>query len=115
MGGEWRFERSTLVAADAQDVWCRVVSPEGINDEMRPWMSMSSPRGPREITMLCMRRWVHDRTVERAPGGGTVVTDRVTMAPRPPLAVAGPVIKAGLAGFFRHRHRRLARHFSRTG
>lgn len=159
MDGEWWFERSTLVAADAQDVWSRVVSPEGINDEMWPWMSMSPARGAPEITidtvrvgepagrawlclfglvpfdyddltiteleagrrfreestMLSMRRWVHDRTVEPAPGGGTVVTDRVTMAPRPPLVAAGPVIKAVLAAFFRHRHHRLARHFSRTG
>jgi hypothetical protein len=39
----WSFELSSLVPADADAVWRRVVSSEGINDEMWPWMSMSLP------------------------------------------------------------------------
>jgi hypothetical protein len=155
---EWRFVQSTVVAVDARTVWRRVVSQEGINDEMWPWMTMSPPRGAGEITvdslrvgeplgrawlrlfglvpfdydaltitvlergrrfreestMLSLRRWVHDRTVEPEPGGGARVTDRVTLAPRAPLVPAGPLLRAVLAAFFRHRHRRLARHVARS-
>jgi hypothetical protein len=38
-------EQTSDVAAPIDQVWARVVSPEGINDEMRPWMTMSMPRG----------------------------------------------------------------------
>jgi hypothetical protein len=37
------------VPSDA--VWERVVSPEGINDEMRPWMTMTMPRGTEGLTV----------------------------------------------------------------
>jgi ligand-binding SRPBCC domain-containing protein len=40
---ELRFE-STLPAPIA-DVWDRIASMEGINDELRPWMRMTAPRG----------------------------------------------------------------------
>ena len=43
MGGVWTFVQSSLVPADTDAVWRRVVNPEGINDEMRPWMTMSFP------------------------------------------------------------------------
>lgn len=36
-------ERSSLLSAPAPDVWARVVTPEGINDEFWPWMTMSIP------------------------------------------------------------------------
>lgn len=39
------IERQSVVAAPAEQVWQRVVTPEGINDELRPWMTMSVPRG----------------------------------------------------------------------
>ncbi|MFM1731073.1 hypothetical protein ABI214_12360 [Prescottella soli] len=39
------IERESVVDAPAERVWARVVTPEGINDEMRPWMTMSIPRG----------------------------------------------------------------------
>jgi ligand-binding SRPBCC domain-containing protein len=39
------IERESVVDAPADDVWARVVTPEGINDELRPWMTMSMPRG----------------------------------------------------------------------
>ena len=45
------FERSSVISASAADVWERVVSPEGINHEMRPWMTMSMPRAARGMTV----------------------------------------------------------------
>ena len=38
------IERESVVAASADEVWRRVVTPEGINDELRPIMTMSIPR-----------------------------------------------------------------------
>jgi ligand-binding SRPBCC domain-containing protein len=35
------IERQSVVDAPAEQVWARVVTPEGINDEVRPWMTMS--------------------------------------------------------------------------
>lgn len=43
MDGVWTFVLSSLVPADTDAVWRRVVTPEGINDELRPWMTMSFP------------------------------------------------------------------------
>ena len=37
-------EHRTVVCAPAGTVWARVVTWEGINDEMLPWMTMSPPR-----------------------------------------------------------------------
>jgi ligand-binding SRPBCC domain-containing protein len=31
--------------APADAVWERVIAPEGVNDEMRPWLRMTVPRG----------------------------------------------------------------------
>ena len=32
-----------MIPAPAEEVWRRVVTPEGINDELRPWMRMTIP------------------------------------------------------------------------
>ncbi|RLV56753.1 steryl acetyl hydrolase [Aeromicrobium phragmitis] len=153
-GATWHFEQQVTVNAPAAEVWARVVTPEGINDEMRPVMTMTLPRGAQSVTidtitvgqpigraplrlgglipfeyddllvaelepgrrfreestMLSMRAWIHDRTVEPA-GNRTVVTDRVTFEPRLPLSVAGPVLSGVIQAFFAHRHRRLRRYF----
>lgn len=45
------IERECLVNAPAERVWQRVVTPEGINDELRPWMTMSMPRGAASLTI----------------------------------------------------------------
>lgn len=155
MRTEWHFERRTTIPAPAAEVWSRVVTPEGINDEMRPWMTMSVPRGAEgiaidnvevgrpigrawlrlfgmlpydydhltiaelepgrrfreESTMMSMRRWVHDRTVEPIDGGRAKVIDRITIGPRLHVLPMGPVLRAVLRAFFGHRHRRLLRHF----
>lgn len=38
-------EQSSVIAAPAEAVWRRATSPEGINDELRPWLRMTMPRG----------------------------------------------------------------------
>lgn len=45
------IEQRSDIAAPAERVWGRVVTPEGINDEMRPWMTMSMPRGMEGVTV----------------------------------------------------------------
>ena len=45
------IERECLVDAPVDRVWQRVVTPEGINDELRPWMTMSTPRGAASLTI----------------------------------------------------------------
>lgn len=47
----WSFVQESTVAAPAEAVWDRIVTPDGINDEMRPWMTMSVPRGADGITI----------------------------------------------------------------
>lgn len=44
-------ERSSLVPAPAADAWARAVTPEGINDEFWPWLTMSIPAGAESITI----------------------------------------------------------------
>jgi ligand-binding SRPBCC domain-containing protein len=45
------IETQGIVDAPAEHVWARVVTPEGINDELRPWMTMSVPRGAEALTI----------------------------------------------------------------
>ena len=45
------IERQSVIDAPAEQVWARVVTPEGINDEVRPWMTMSMPRGAESLTV----------------------------------------------------------------
>jgi ligand-binding SRPBCC domain-containing protein len=45
------IERQIIVDAPAEQVWARVVTPAGINDELRPWMTMSMPRGAESLTV----------------------------------------------------------------
>ena len=44
-------ERQSIVDAPSERVWARVITPEGINDELRPWMTMSMPRGKKSLTV----------------------------------------------------------------
>ena len=44
-------ERQSIIDAPAERVWERIVTPEGINDELRPWMTMSMPRGAESLTV----------------------------------------------------------------
>jgi ligand-binding SRPBCC domain-containing protein len=148
-------ERQSIIGAPSERVWARVVTPEGINDELRPWMTMSMPRGRESLTvddipigrpvgrcwmrlfgvlpfdfdhlmiaelwpgrgfdeqstMLSMRRWRHERTLEPAGEANTVVRDRLTFELRVPLRVLSPVVAVGIGALFSHRQRRLQRHF----
>jgi ligand-binding SRPBCC domain-containing protein len=38
------FEVSSLVPAPPPQVWERIITPQGINHELRPWMRMTLPR-----------------------------------------------------------------------
>jgi ligand-binding SRPBCC domain-containing protein len=142
---------SSHLDAPPDQVWARVITPEGINDEMRPYLRMTLPPGVEQLDpdnielgvpigrswillfgllpfdyddvtlerlepgrgflersqMLSQRVWEHERTIEPAESG-CVVTDRVRWQPRfGPARPLRPVIR----WFFRHRHRRLRRHF----
>lgn len=44
-------ENDVDVAATPDAVWARVVDAEGINHEMRPWMTMRMPRGTAGLTI----------------------------------------------------------------
>ncbi len=44
-------ERQSIIDAPAEQVWARVVTPDGINDELWPWMTMSMPRGAKDLTV----------------------------------------------------------------
>jgi len=129
-----------------------VITPEGINDEMRPYLRMTLPPGVEEITpetieigvpigrswillfglipfdyddvclarlepgqgflerskMLSQRVWEHERTLVE-DGNGCLVTDRLRWEPRLPLP--GALLRPVIRRFFRHRHKRLRRHF----
>jgi ligand-binding SRPBCC domain-containing protein len=43
------FEVSSLVRAPPQEVWKRIVTAEGINHELRPWMRMTVPPGVKRL------------------------------------------------------------------
>lgn len=61
-------------------------------------------------TMLSMRSWQHERTVEPSPGEQASVRDRLTFELRRPLArIPGShrFAEAIVRRLFRHRHRRL--------
>lgn len=149
-------ERHSVIDAPTDRVWARVVTPEGINDELRPWMTMSMPRGAEGLTvdtvpvgtpigrcwmrlfgilpfdyddlmiaelfpgrgfdeqstMMSMRSWRHERTLEAEGDTKTVVRDRLTFEMRAPLRLLTPLITVGIRALFGHRQRRLQRHFA---
>jgi len=130
-----------------------VITPEGINDEMRPYLQMTLPPGverldPESIelgktigrswillfglipfdydeitlvrlepgrgflersTMLSQRSWEHERTLEPDSDGGCLIADRVRWQPR--LGLPAKPLRPVIGWFFRHRHKRLHRHF----
>jgi ligand-binding SRPBCC domain-containing protein len=123
------IERQSVVEAPAGQVWARVVTPEGINDEVRPSMTMSMLRGAESLTvdkreldrgrgfderstMMSMRRWRHQCTVTPDGDSKAIVRDRITFQLRAPLRPVTPIVAAGLRVLFGPRHRRLQRHFA---
>jgi hypothetical protein len=59
-------------------------------------------------SMLSMRLWEHERTIEAAAEGATI-RDRLAWEPRAPLP--GRLPRPVVAAVFRHRHKQLRRHF----
>ena len=51
MAGPAEIVVSSRLAADAAAVWDRVTTPAGINDEMRPYMRMTLPRGIEQLDL----------------------------------------------------------------
>jgi len=45
------LEVSSLVQAPPERVWERIITPAGINYELRPWMRMTLPRGIERIDL----------------------------------------------------------------
>ncbi len=73
-------------------------------------VSLDPPNGFLErSSMLSMRTWEHERTLEPTDDGGCLVRDRVRFEPRLPLP--GRMLLPLYRTVFRHRHRRLRRHF----
>ena len=145
---------ASRLGASPTQVWERITTPAGINDEMRPYLRMTLPTGvegldPESIelnekigrswillfglvpfdyddlvlveldpghrflersTMLSQRSWEHERTLEPADGSACLITDRVRWQPR--LGLPARPLRPAIAWFFRHRHRRLRRHFA---
>jgi hypothetical protein len=113
-------ERQRIADAPSEQVWERIITPEGINDELRPWMTMSMPRGAKSLTVdtipigtPIVRCWMrlfgvlpfdydHLMIAELFPGRGfheesTMLSMRL----------------CGIGALFGHRQRRLQRHFGR--
>ncbi len=44
-------ERQNIIDAPSERVWERIITSEGINDELRPWMTMSMSRGAESLTV----------------------------------------------------------------
>jgi hypothetical protein len=146
------IEVSSEVNAGTDAVWARVTDPAGINDELRPLMRMTVPRGlpdfgldgppPGRIgrswvllfgcipfdyddisvvrvepgrgflersSMLSMRVWEHERTLDPVGADRCRVTDRLTWEPRLPLP--GALLRPLIHAIFKHRHRRLRLRF----
>lgn len=51
--------RESLLPAPAGVVWARVTTAEGINHELAPWMSMSTPAGVDELDIAQVTPTVH--------------------------------------------------------
>jgi ligand-binding SRPBCC domain-containing protein len=60
-------------------------------------------------TMLTQRAWIHERTVEPGPNGGTTITDSIEFEPR--LSWLGRLQRPAFAMAFALRHRNLLRLF----
>lgn len=48
-------ERTSVVSAPVEQVWARVTDPEGILHELRPWLTLTMPRGAEDVTIDTLR------------------------------------------------------------
>ncbi|HEY3829805.1 MAG TPA: hypothetical protein VGL57_11465 [Solirubrobacteraceae bacterium] len=150
------IQTRSLLPAEPADIWARVTTAAGINDELWPFLRMTAPRNLREhglanvtvgervcrswvlllgvlpvdydditierldppssflerSTMLSQREWEHARTIEKTPGGGSMLTDRIRYQPR--LPIPDLLLRPLYTAIFKHRHRRLRGYFART-
>jgi ligand-binding SRPBCC domain-containing protein len=60
-------------------------------------------------TMMSMRVWEHERWLEPDGDSRCRIRDRLSFEPR--VAFAGAVLERFIRMTFRHRHKRLLRHF----
>jgi hypothetical protein len=160
------IEITTRLPAPAAAVWARAVTPEGINDELRPILRMTMPKGVEgksiddvpvgetlgrswillgglipvdydDLRLVELEKpkegqnpfrfaersrtatfavWTHERIVAAAGERVCTVTDRLGWELKPiPARLPGLArLAAAVVGFlFRHRHRRLQRHWGR--
>jgi hypothetical protein len=141
---------SSQLEASAEAVWARAIDPAGINDELRPLMRMTVPKGAEDFglddlepgligrswifflgflpldyddlnivrvepgrsflersSMLSMRLWEHERTLEPLGENRCRVTDRLAWEPRLPMP--GALLRPLIRFVFNHRHKRLRR------
>jgi hypothetical protein len=141
---------SSELGASAEAVWARAIDPAGINDELRPLMRMTVPKGAEDFglddlepghigrswifflgflpldyddlnivrvepsrsflersSMLSMRLWEHERTIEPLGEERCRVKDRLAWEPRLPLP--GAWLRPLIRFVFNHRHKRLRR------
>jgi len=76
-----RLERASVVAAGVAEVWARVTTFEGINDELRPVLTMTPPRVVRGRTVADVLPGTHlGRSVLRLGGLLPVDRDDITIA-----------------------------------
>lgn len=156
MGRRAEIAVSSELAAPAEAVWARAIDPAGINDELRPLMRMTVPKGVEDFglddlepghigrswiflfgfipfdyddlhivrvepgrsflersTMLSMRLWEHERTLEPLDENCCRVIDRLAWEPRLPLP--GSWLRPLIRAVFNHRHRRLQRAWGGMG
>ena len=147
---------SSELEASAEAVWARAIDPAGINDELRPLMRMTVPKGAEDFgldelepghigrswifflgflpldydditvvraepgrgflersSMLSMRLWEHERTLEPLGENRCRVTDRLAWESRLPLS--GALLRPLIRAVFNHRHRRLRGVWGGTG
>jgi hypothetical protein len=94
-------EVSSRLDAAPDEVWRWIVTPEGVNDELRPWLRMTVPGGDFDLRSVEIgkpigRSWV-------------LLTDAIAWEPRLPLP--GAAMRPLFRALFGHRHRRLRRRF----
>jgi hypothetical protein len=148
--GRAEISVSSELAAEPAKVWARAIDPAGINDELRPLMRMTVPRGLEDFglddpepgrigrswillfgflpfdyddlnivhlepgrsflersSMLSMRLWEHERTLEPIGPDRCRITDRVAWEPRLPIPASW--LRPLILAVFEHRHGRLRR------
>jgi len=88
------FEVSSLIPAPPERVWERIITPAGINHELRPWMTMTVPRGIKRLDP------------ESVELGRPLGRSWVLLFGLLPFEYAD-ITLIELRAVFRHRHRRL--------